>query len=172
MKLIKALFLCMCAVFTTAVLAEAKEWRGIVPLHSTREDVERLLGQSNEKCQCGYSLNDVNVSVVYANGKPCGEEESNDWRVGGWRVPRDTVIQLTVYYKPRRRLSELKIDVSRYKKISNEELPGVFYYVDADEGVRIEVVGDTVGGITYFPAAKDSNLSCPSSTAKQQCKEQ
>src|SRR6266849_4384328 len=31
-------------LLTGAVTSLAKEWRGIVPLHSTRADVERLLG--------------------------------------------------------------------------------------------------------------------------------
>ena len=35
----------LCAVGT----ANGKGWRGIIPLHSTRADVERLLGQPTEE---------------------------------------------------------------------------------------------------------------------------
>ena len=53
-------------LYTTALLllvasvknsAEAKEWRGLTPLHSTRADVIRLLNQcSNQREACRFSL--------------------------------------------------------------------------------------------------------------------
>ena len=35
-------------ILTVAITSEAKEWRGIAPLHSTKSDVVRLLGVSEE----------------------------------------------------------------------------------------------------------------------------
>ena len=43
LKLIPIFALCLYC----AELVQAKEWRGIVPLKSTRADVERLLGKTN-----------------------------------------------------------------------------------------------------------------------------
>ena len=45
-------------------------WRGIVPMHSTREDVHRLLGPSTGESSV-YKLKDVVVSIDYADGLPC-----------------------------------------------------------------------------------------------------
>lgn len=156
---------CACMMFLTSAVAEAKKWRGITPLHSTREDVERLLGppavgRLTEQCRCLYDTGDETVYVIYANGLPCNKPEERDWRVGGWKVPRDTVIEITVYSKKNQNLPDLKIDESKYKKIANEELPGVFYYINVEEGIKIEVDGDAIGGVTYFHTSTDAHLSC------------
>lgn len=53
--------------FVTVV--KAKEWRGIVPLRSTRADVERLLGDDSEKKPLTtYQTKQEAVSVLYASG--------------------------------------------------------------------------------------------------------
>src|SRR5262245_38538232 len=44
MKAIVSIFVFIFIVFSASATSVAKEWRGITPLHSTREDVERLLG--------------------------------------------------------------------------------------------------------------------------------
>jgi hypothetical protein len=44
MKLIPNTFGLIFFVLTFSVSAQAKEWRGIRPLHSTRADVKRILG--------------------------------------------------------------------------------------------------------------------------------
>src|SRR5215510_11066963 len=46
----------------------SKPWRGIVPLISTRSDVERLLGKPNDSGL--YELNGEAASVIYSDG-PC-----------------------------------------------------------------------------------------------------
>jgi len=38
-------------------------WRGILPLHSTRADVERLLGVGGNTSTCSYRLDAVNVII-------------------------------------------------------------------------------------------------------------
>jgi hypothetical protein len=175
MEVIKKILACACLMFSITVLTDAKEWRGIIPLHSTRADVERLLGLSvpealTGSCRCLYQLEDVNVHILYANGLPCGAAEQRDGRVGGWKVPRDTVIEIAVYFKSGRHLSELKIDESKYEKVTDPELPGLFYYTNVEEGVTIEVGGHEARSITYFAAAKDNNFRCSSPNVKPPCK--
>src|SRR5882757_1023018 len=87
---------------------KAKGWRGIIPLRSTRADVERLLGSEANKPECvqslcSYYLDDVNVHFNYSSGG-CNSGG------GGWEVPLDTVIWITVYPRPHPRLSDLNID--------------------------------------------------------------
>src|SRR5882762_233211 len=80
-------------------------WKGIVPLHSTRADVERLLGPPVRLCEkgCSYDTKTLGVFVLYS-GEPCDNGDQN-----GWRVPPDTVISLTVYPIAKPKLSELRL---------------------------------------------------------------
>src|SRR5687768_16252810 len=54
-----------------------KEWRGIIPLRSTRADVERLLGPPEPGSRGVYRTGSERITVSYAEG-PC------DY---GWQVP-------------------------------------------------------------------------------------
>jgi hypothetical protein len=161
MNIIEATILCSCLLLAAAVFPPAKEWRGIVPLHSTRADVERLLGQPTKPGGSIYDLGSESASILYASGAPCGDDSPS-----GWQVPRDTVISVTVYSETKSPLSDLKIDRSKYKRVDGGHLPDVFYYINEEEGVKIEVVHSNVAGITYFPAAKDSHLRCPDNRQK------
>jgi hypothetical protein len=165
MNAIKKMSLCMCMTLSTALIAQGKEWRGIVPLRSTRADVERLLGPPAQDplsagCKCLYQLDDENVHILYANGLPCGEGEQRDWRIGGWKVPVDTVIEISVFFKTERPLSDFKID-EKYEIETDNHLPGWIFYTQREEGIRIEGTKKTAANVSYFPAAKDSYLRCP-----------
>ena len=45
---------------------DAKGWKGIVPLHSDRVDVERLLGAPTGECKCIYNTGSETVRVEYS----------------------------------------------------------------------------------------------------------
>ena len=145
----------VCA-FTSA----AKEWCGIVPLHSTRADVERLLKVKPESCggnACIYDLPDKIVFVLYADEPTC----RNDDATTSWKAPRDTVIQLTVRFKTPETFAALDIDVTKYDRTPDKELHGLDYLSDYGQGVKMETSGDTVSAITYYSEKKDDNLRCP-----------
>lgn len=155
MKMILRVFSGICLILCLASISQAKEWRGIVPLHSTRTDVERLLGRASNECKCSYYSNDVNVFVVYSSGN-CKSGES-----GGWNIPPDTVIRFSIYPKVKPKLSELKVDLSKFRKTDDPELVGNAFYMNEEEGSGFEVdVSGIVMGFYYEPAAKDKNLRC------------
>lgn len=163
MKLIRMILVCV--LLSKTAPTEAKEWRGIVPLNSTRADVERLLGPPvsdtlSGPCQCLYKLEDATVHVIYANGLPCGAAEQRDWRVGGWRVPRDTVVEIAVYFRTEQQFDKLNIDETKYEKVTNRELPGLLYLINTEEGISIEAGGNRIRSIRYFASAKDNKLRC------------
>jgi hypothetical protein len=144
---------CLTLIFSG--VAEAKEWRGLVPLHSTRSDMEKLLGKGSDSCHCGYYLNDLNVFFVYSSGS-CKSGGS-----GGWNIPSDTVIRFSIYPKVRPKLSELKLDFSKFKNSDDPELVGNAFYMNEEEGIGFEVdVSGIVMGFYYEPAAKDKTLRC------------
>lgn len=152
--LISLLLICSYVISSTA-----KEWCGIVPLHSTRAEVERRLKVKPERCggnACLYDLSDKTVFILYAAEPTC----QNDDATTSWKVPADTVIQITVNFKTPQRFSALDIDVTKYDRVPDKELHGLVYLSDYAQGVRMETSGDSVRAITYYPAAMDDRLRC------------
>ena len=137
----------------------AKEWCSIVPLKSTRADVERVLKTKPIRCggrSCLYKLSDKTVLVHYAAEPTC----RNDDATTSWKVPADTVIQITIHFKTPQKFSALDIDVTKYDRVPDKELHGLVYLSDYAQGVRMETSGDIVRAITYYPAATDDHLRC------------
>src|ERR1700682_2400027 len=96
---------CICLVLGALGLqTRSIEWRGIRPFHSTRGDVERLLGKPSGNCNCEYKINGEHVNIHYS-GKRCGNDALEHWD-----VPSDTVLSITLYPKTDRRLSEFGLD--------------------------------------------------------------
>lgn len=149
------LFILVCVFSSTA-----KDWCAIVPLHSTRADVERLLKRKPVRCggnACIYDLPDKTVFALYANEPTC----RNDDATTSFKVPADTVIEITVHFKTPQPFSTLDVDISKYDRAPDPELKGLVYMSDYTEGVRMETSGDTVRAITYYAAKKDDDLRCP-----------
>lgn len=139
---------------------EAKSWRGIEPLRSTRTDVERLLGSKAIRCgvsSCIYDLGEEKVFILYAADSSC----KNDDGTTAWKVPVGTVIEIAVHFTEDKPLSQLGFDLSKFDKVEDEHLPGWIYYVNLDEGVRVEGGLKTASSVTYFQSAKDNYLRCP-----------
>ena len=157
-----SLFFIVVYVFSST----AKEWCGVVPLHSTRADVERLLKVKPVRCggnACLYDLSDKTVFALYAAEPTC----RNDDATTSWKVPAGTVIHITVNFKTPQSFSALDVDVTKYDRVPDKELHGLVYLSDYDQGVRIETSGDMVRAITYYPAATEDHLRCaPSSKSK------
>jgi hypothetical protein len=154
MGITMAALLSLSLTFLLAGHSTVEGWRGIVPLHSTRSDVERLLGPGTNECKCGYYLDDVNVFFVYS---------SFNCKTGGaWDVPVDTVLRITVYPKPSPRFSDLSIDKTKLSERQDGHIANIVSYVNDDEGLIIEVNRelDMVLGFYYGPAARDQHLRC------------
>jgi hypothetical protein len=147
-------------VLATLTPSQGKGWRGIAPLHSTRADVERLLGppSTDSSDTTFYEFQKEAVSFHYAKG-PCGVESS------GWNVPRGTVISIRVRPRPNLlRLSDLKLDESKYKKETNGHVRNIVSFINVEEGISYDVDTSADGMVTaveYSPTAKDAYLRCP-----------
>lgn len=153
----KAIFVFL--IILCAATAEARGWRGIVPLHSTRSQVEQLLGPPTETINIYsvvYKTPHETVLIDYAKDRPCGIGE----RYSQWRVAPNTVIEIFVTPMPGSPLSQFTIDESGYKKLIRGHLSET-RYVNAREGEALTVVGNEVRSITYFAASDDSHVECP-----------
>jgi hypothetical protein len=165
MNMTRMIFTCVFVLLSLTVQAEAKAWRDIVPLHSTRADVERLLGPSSErdKPTALYQLEHENVAILYSTG-PCGKQMK-----GGWNVARDTVISISIYLEANAHFSVKKLDKTRFKRKARGEIEnissGLVAYADEEEGITYEVYENgsisILRAIHYFPAAADDYLQCP-----------
>lgn len=140
-------------VLLAAVSAEAKSWRGIVPLHSTRKDVEKILGVSKDPCKCIYKTGSEVITIDYTR-QTCRQNPD------GWNVPPDTVVAVNVSATTPPRFSDLNVDTRRYSQTRDLHTTAIYYSSD-EEGITYQVSEDgTVGVIVYGPSSSDSKLRC------------
>jgi hypothetical protein len=144
-------------LFTSGALA--KPWRGIVPLRSTRAQVRKLLGKpivGGEGVLDLYELKEGRVHVMYAR-QPCEEGLPADW--GNWRVPRDTVVNISIQLHQEIPVKQLRIrNLEQYKWYTGAS--GATYYHDRIRGLEYQVQDGMVTAITYGPTRRDRRLLC------------
>lgn len=145
-------------MLAVTTLAQAGEWRGIKPLQSNRADVERLLGQADDpgkEHSLVYKTEKEVVIIDYADGLSCKAGNS-----AIWRVPRGTVVSITVSPRTPLPLSELHIDEDKYRKTLDVHRSDVVEYNNEEDGVSLAVYQGNVQYINYFPGKKDAHLRC------------
>jgi hypothetical protein len=142
-------------------------WRGLVPLHASQRDVERLLGLPKRAWETAvaYETDHEIVTVKYSNGKCSGLSVE-------WNVPDETVLELVVNPRLSFLLGQLNLDSSRYERQERPPLPEiasspkVVNYINDSDGITIRSTQSRDGGeetvvsITYRPARKDETLRC------------
>jgi len=161
MKELKILLTSTSVIVCFAASSAAQGWRGIKPLHSTRVEVERLIGPPVQPNGITYDLKNERVNVVYSDGK-CTE----GWPYG-WNVKPGTVIGITVYPQVRPKLAELPIDISKSKKYVDPS--GVIHYNNDDEGLSVAIDPNEfeVMVIEYYPTTSDAQLRCPEAAERE-----
>lgn len=142
-----------CALVSVlARAAAAKNWRGIVPLSTTREGVERMLGRPAREGGGWhyYDLGGEAVVVWFAGGEcdPLGLR---------WDVPAGTVTRIGVV--PKRRLRAATLIGAGAAKTESK---GDGYAVHRDEraGLTVETNEGFVVVATYRPGRADEARRC------------
>jgi hypothetical protein len=143
-----------CVVLLTPGAANAKAWRGIVPLHSTRADVEKLLGQPSRE-DSRYEVDDERVLISYSSqGCQAGLP-------GGWNVPSNTVVSISVSSNGEIKLADVLVPGKNYDQIYRIHTPQLVDYVDVQDGVRYLANADSVQTTTYIGSeADDRKFRC------------
>lgn len=161
MTIIGRFICCFVLLLVGAMISHGQGWRGIVPLRSTRADVERLIGGPTESNGVTYDLKEERVTISYSDGA-CAKGWPH-----GWNVLPGVVIKIVVYLQAEMTLDQLGIDVSAYVKTSNARLGGTDY-TNKNDGVSIGVKenGD-VEVIQYEPSSKDQVFLCPDALARE-----
>ena len=158
---LKTFWLSTIIILGSVASSQAQGWRGIKPLHSTRKDVERLIGPPMQPNGGTYDLKGERVHIIYSDVR-C----TKDWPYG-WNVPADSVTAITISPQPRPKLSELPIDISKATKYVDPT--GVIHYNNDEEGLSVAVdsSGYEVKVLEYYPAASDAHLRCPEAAERE-----
>lgn len=146
------------AIFALVVFEEnvfSKPWRGIVPLVSTRADVERLLGKPNDLGL--YELNGEAASVIYSDGPCQGLYRSLEKVNCKCLVAKDTV--LSIFVEPRQflKFTGLGIAKPKFTRTAIVSGPGMFSYSDLTEGIvyTVDEARDEVIDVEFLPSSSD-----------------
>jgi hypothetical protein len=158
---IRNLFVTGCMTLGIATACFGQGWRTIVPLHSTRQDVQRLIGRPTEPNGLTYDLKTERVTIYYSDG-PCVK----GWPYG-WNVASDVVTKIVVYPQTPLTLNQLGLDVRGYTKTQNPRLGGSDY-TNKELGISVGVKENgAVEVIQYQPSIRDQHLLCPDAAERE-----
>ncbi len=142
---------CVSIILLTSITASARGWRGIVPLQSTRQDVERLLGVPSGDY---YDLKNEIVYIDFSSGTCQGAGPDS------YKVAVDTVTRIMVITKAEPLLDSLGFDISKYKKDVDGDIQEHVFYNNEEAGESIETFDNRIQSITYSPLASESSSRC------------
>lgn len=161
--------LCLRLVLITLVLflssvtpayPQDNAWNGVIPLKSTRADVEKIFGKPNTDSvgtfAATYQTASGRIFVLYSTG-PCSLKPSH-----GWNVPALVVISMSVYPTPEPDFEESKIDNTKFVKRPDPEILSEVAYTNEKDGVSVTVNSwdQVITSYRYFPASKYNKLKC------------
>lgn len=125
-----------------------------MPLHSTRADVERLLGQPDIE-NWGYTFEGARALITYSERRGCEEGLPR-----GWNVASDTVLEIAVHIDEEITLDDVLMRGRTFEEIRAVRTQHV-YYVDNQEGIRYKTLRGVVESTIYFASeADDKKLRC------------
>ena len=140
----KSIFLFFVFVMAAAQVV-AQEWRGLMPLRSTRADVVRLFGQcSDEKPWCEFRIENEEILIVFSKPGDCA-------------VARDTVLSIQRELLNETTFAALGLDPRRFKSFDPSWPRGMGYrgYIDEKNGLLLKTFGGKIFQINYIAGKKD-----------------
>ena len=141
---------CIMGILMIGADCKARDWRGIVPLHSTKTDVERLLGSPAESndIRSIYHLENEDVYVVFSNNQHCSFDTT--------KIPTGTVLLVEVKPKTKLELTDLFLDQKRLREFKpSMQDPAWKGFVDDQEGMIVRSYKDQIDRIFYIGTAND-----------------
>jgi hypothetical protein len=156
----KTMISCFCLLLM-AMATKSEPWRGIVPLRSTKSDVERLLGKPSEATDklLTYRFETETVLIYLITEETPGVNPA---------ILRPGVVKdIEVIPKQTVRLADLGLDEKRivFIKGSKPGFLGFSGYVDEQAGLIVKL--NEVPRIFYFASARDRG-NCPSCSVDPQ----
>jgi hypothetical protein len=114
----------------------AKEFRGIIPLHSTRADVKKILGKplfEEGKPIDIYDVAEGCISIMYIV-QPCHKGLPSNW--GNWNLPADTVVEISVSLEKPFKFATLKIPRKQKLKWYTDDTLTTYYHDEEEGGIQ------------------------------------
>src|SRR5688500_5414766 len=104
---------CLLTVLAIVTSCYAKEWRAIVPMRSSRDDVVRILGApaAADATRAAYNLEKEDVLLIFSGSRFCDQKSTG--------IPAGTVLLIQVTPREKPNLDTLQFD----KKNSREFRP-------------------------------------------------
>ena len=156
MRILRIITLMCCTLIVSAFTAQAREWRGIIPMKSTCDDVKRILNVTTcDPPEETYDLGNEKVRISFSKSR-CFKAYQKLWD-----VPVGTVIIIERHLKKPIAMSELGIDSTKYK-ITTTDVVNLNIYSSEDDGLWFYAFNDRVQDIYYRPTKEDQLLQCPS----------
>lgn len=145
----------ICSLTTKAQDEILGRLKDLKPMISTREDVETVLGEGeNRGNRVVYHYDKQTVKFTYSDGK-CVEK---------WFAPKDTVVEIIVFFINYRKLSELtkKVNLKKLRAVSAYDMAGEKLYYDDEKGIgyNINTLEKKWSSIIYYPSKKYSSCNC------------
>ena len=141
-------------------------WKSIIPLISTLQEVERLLG-SPIIIDRSYRFYDTEAGerVTISYGQIESVESTTKSCI--WNVPDNTVVSMIVSPRKRPLLSQLGFDLSEFKELRT--IDDHWNYINEEKGILINTYASsltekTVILIDFSPTKKDQIKCIPTST--------
>jgi hypothetical protein len=119
-----------------------------------------MLGPSSGHYYSEYDLKEGHLYIEYSSG-PCRAD-----RNGGWNVPENVVVSIHFSPAHKQKVSDLKLDLQKYRKVIDQHVEGVVYYVNDEDGISYETQKGKVEAIDYDPPKRFENLQCDDSRKK------
>jgi hypothetical protein len=144
-----------------------KDWHGIMPLKSTRADVESRFGKPDKWGE--YEVNNERVSFHYSEGSCKGLYESLGKDNCKCLLQKDIVVSIFVEPTVKRKFSDLKLDLRKFKRTAIAPFPQTFAYYNPTEGVdyTVDESEDEVTTIDYYATPDDCQNIVKNRTPKQ-----
>jgi len=157
MKLLTNGILCALLFCGVVRLSYAKDWRGLIPLRSTRADVVRMFGQcSDQKEACRFTLGDEEVYMLFSGGL------ASDYRECVTSLQPETLMFIEVEPRRKMKLSALNLDKQslQYLNPSNRNDSRVKGYRSKD-GLILSLFQGRILQVFYIANQSNRN-SCAS----------
>ena len=140
--------------------AAVNSWQGLVPLRSTRAEVERLLGPSKSSLSeiYVYDTSEHRVSVSYASDL-CSVNGANP--IG---AASDIALKIAVSPKKVLLVRDLHLNRDKYKRIQDDHPENSVHYLNSFDGITVDAIVNNgceqVVGILYHASARDREFRC------------
>jgi hypothetical protein len=153
---------CVLLLASISSLANAKDWRGLTPFHSTRTDVEKILGEPSPPPSDGthvytlnknrsiYRVDEGQIYIIY--------KRENWYPEACWKLtPIDTVVFIQVTFKKPIPLKDFGMSLGQTKQFDPSFPPNIGYsaYIDESSGLMVRTFRGNVEEAYYFASAAD-----------------